>query len=41
MNSEEKEEIRKVISRKIRELEKSVEMFKKLSKPVSPDNAID
>ena len=40
MNPEEKEEIRKVISRKICELKKSVEIFKKLSKPVSPDNAI-
>ena len=40
MNPEEKEEIRKVISGKICELEKSVEIFKKLSKPVSPDNAI-
>ncbi len=40
MDPEKKEEIRKIISRKICELEKSVEIFKKLSKPVSPDNAI-
>jgi RNA polymerase-binding transcription factor len=40
MNPEEKQEIRKVISGKICELEKSVEIFKKLSRPVSPDNAI-
>ncbi len=40
MNPEKKEEIRKVISGKICELERSVEKFKKLSKPVSPDNAI-
>ena len=40
MNPDEKEEIRKVITGKIYELERSVEKFKKLSKPVSPDNAI-
>lgn len=40
MKPEEKEEIRKVISEKICDLEKSVETFKKLSKPVAPDNAI-
>ena len=40
MNPEEKEEIREMISGKICELEKSIEIFKKLSKPVSPDNAI-
>lgn len=40
MNSKEKKEIKKVIYGKIKESEKNVETFKKLSKPVPPDNAI-
>lgn len=40
MNTAEKENIRKIILEKINTLKKSIETFKKLSKPVSPDNAI-
>jgi len=40
MNNVEKESIHKAIAEKINSLKKSVETFRNLSKPVSPDNAI-
>jgi DnaK suppressor protein len=40
MNKEKKETIHQAITERIKVMEKSVETFKKLSAPVSPDNAI-
>lgn len=40
MNKSEKEHLRQVIIRKIEKMRKDIETFKKLSQPVSPDNAI-
>ncbi len=40
MNTKEKNQIRQVIIEKIDEVKKNVATFQKLSKPVSPDNAL-
>jgi DnaK suppressor protein len=40
MNTKEKERIRQIIIEKIDDFKKKIETFKKLSKPVPPDNAI-
>lgn len=40
MNPDRKQEIKQAIIEKIKSLEKTIETFNDLSKPVSPDNAI-